>query len=81
MRAAATGGPLTVGVFVNATVEEMNGTAERVGLDLIQLHGSEGWEIAKQLNRPCVRVVHMLPDSLAEQVRRGRSNKRRPLLS
>ncbi|KAL1527849.1 hypothetical protein AB1Y20_009226 [Prymnesium parvum] len=68
MRAAATGGPLTVGVFVNATVEEMNGTAERVGLDLIQLHGSEGWEIAKQLNRPCVRVVHMLPDSLAEQV-------------
>ena len=44
-RAATTGGPLCVGVFVNATVEEMNGTAERVGLDLIQLHGAEGWEV------------------------------------
>ena len=36
-RGAATGGPLTVGVFVNATVEEMNATAERVGLDVIQV--------------------------------------------
>ena len=33
-RAAATGGPLCVGVFVNASLEEMNATAERVGLDL-----------------------------------------------
>ena len=56
---ARSGGPLTVGVFVNASVEEMNGVAERVGLDLIQLHGSEGWEVASQLNRPSIRVVHM----------------------
>lgn len=60
-RAAATGGPLTVGVFVDASVEEMNSVAERVGLDLIQLHGSEGWEVATQLCRPAVRVLHMDP--------------------
>ena len=57
--AARRGGPLTVGVFVNATVAEMNGVAERVGLDLIQLHGDEGWEVARELVRPAVRVVHM----------------------
>jgi len=67
-RAAAAGGPLTVGVFVNATVEEMNGVAARVGLDLIQLHGAEGWDVAEQLDVPCVRVVHMVPDSSVQQV-------------
>jgi len=67
-RAAKEGGPLTVGVFVDATVEEMNGVAERVGLDLIQLHGHEGWEICDQLVRPAVRVVHMEPSMSAEQV-------------
>ena len=58
-RAAASGGPLTCGVFVNASVEEMNATAESVGLDLIQLHGAEGWDVAPHLCRPSVRVVHM----------------------
>jgi len=43
--------------------------AERVGLDLIQLHGAEGWEVATQLNRPCVRVVHMEPGVSASDVR------------
>ena len=56
---ARRGGPLTVGVFVNATADEMNATAERVGLDLVQLHGAEGWAMAAQLNRPTIRVVHM----------------------
>ena len=46
----------------------MNSVADRVGLDLIQLHGAEGWDVATQLNRPAVRVVHMVPESRAEQV-------------
>ena len=59
-RGAQAGGPLTVGVFVDASAEEINRAAEAVGLDLVQLHGkSEGWEIAKQLRVPAVRVVHM----------------------
>jgi len=40
-----------------------------VGLDLVQLHGkSEGWEIAKKLRVPAVRVVHMAEDVSAAQV-------------
>ena len=42
LHANGAGGPLAVGVFVNASVEEMNGVADRVGLDLIQLHGVSG---------------------------------------
>jgi len=66
--AASKGGPLTVGVFVNSTVEEMNRIAEDVPLDLIQLHGDEGWSIAKQLVRPAIRVVHMEPGVSAADV-------------
>ena len=73
--------------------------AERVGLDIIQLHGAEGWEvrsttvshhslhsltlsdllslsllaacpqIATQLNRPSIRVVHMEAGVTADNVR------------
>ena len=40
-----------------------------MGLDLVQLHGkSEGWEIAKKLRVPAVRVVHMAEDVSAAQV-------------
>lgn len=67
-RGAKSGGPLTVGIFVNASVEEMNRTAEAVGLDLIQLHGAEGWDVAKELVRPAVRVVHMEPGVSAADV-------------
>mmetsp|Transcript_25224 Transcript_25224/g.51243 ORF Transcript_25224/g.51243 Transcript_25224/m.51243 type:complete len:534 (-) Transcript_25224:236-1837(-) len=68
-RGAQAGGPLTVGVFVDASAEEINGIAERVGLDLVQLHGkSEGWEIARQLRVPAVRVVHMAEGVSAAQV-------------
>jgi phosphoribosylanthranilate isomerase len=39
--AAAPPGVLVVGVFVNATGDEIEDTARRVGLDLVQLHGDE----------------------------------------
>ena len=38
-----------VGVFVEGTPEEMVSIAERVGLDLIQLHGNQSIEFAQQL--------------------------------
>ena len=69
-------GPLVVGVFVDETAEVMNAIAERVGLDIIQLHGkSEGWEVATQLVRPAIRVMHMADDvdapMVSAQVRGG----------
>ena len=54
--ASRVGGPLTCGIFVNASVEEMNGMAERVGLDIIQLHGAEGWEVRE----PPHTIAHSL---------------------
>lgn len=38
-----------VGVFVNETAENMIETAERVGLDVIQLHGDESASVVEQL--------------------------------
>lgn len=38
----APSGPLTVGVFVGSTPEEMAQVAEEVGLDAVQLHGRGG---------------------------------------
>jgi phosphoribosylanthranilate isomerase len=38
-----------VGVFVNATMNEINKTVKSCGLDIIQLHGDEPAEIAEQL--------------------------------
>lgn len=68
-RAVAEAGPLIVGVFVDASVQDMNAAAEAAGLDLIQLHGqSEGWDVASELCRPVVRVVHMEPHMRADQV-------------
>lgn len=64
--------PLVVGVFMDHSMEEMNAIAEQVDLDLIQLHGSEGYAVCKQLCRPAVRVVHVVPgETTADQVVAG----------
>ncbi len=47
-----------VGVFVNATVEEINKTILNVGLTHVQLHGQERPEMRMHINRPVVRAVH-----------------------
>ncbi len=62
-RAAEIAGPLRrqaelVGVFVNATVDEVIGTAEAVGLTWVQLHGSEGPSFAEHVGRRAgVKVI------------------------
>ena len=47
---------LAVGVFVDATADEINAIADQAPLAAIQLHGHESPEIVTQLNRPCVKV-------------------------
>ena len=39
----------------------MNEVAEAVGLDLVQLHGTEGSAIARTLCRPAIRVLPVIP--------------------
>jgi anthranilate synthase/indole-3-glycerol phosphate synthase/phosphoribosylanthranilate isomerase len=55
------GRPLAVGVFVDTSPAEINRISEEVGLDLIQLHGSEGFSPVSQLNRPVIRSVSVIP--------------------
>ncbi|KAI9487763.1 MAG: indole-3-glycerol phosphate synthase-domain-containing protein [Benjaminiella poitrasii] len=51
--------PLVVGVFVNQSVEYMAQVAFEVGLDLIQLHGTESVELARYLPVPVIKAYHI----------------------
>jgi phosphoribosylanthranilate isomerase len=61
--------PLVVGVFANQPIDEVNETADEVGLDLVQLSGNEPWSDALLLTRQAVKVVHQLPGMSAADVR------------
>ncbi len=73
--------PLLVGVFADQDADTVNGIAEECALDLIQLSGSEPWEMCALLNRPVIKClkVHQgqpAPDVLAH-VHRGALRPRR----
>ncbi|KAI9914494.1 hypothetical protein PsorP6_007631 [Peronosclerospora sorghi] len=61
LREACSRAPLVVGVFANKTAVEINTSAEKIGLDVVQLHGDEGFEICKDIKFPTARTLH-LPD-------------------
>jgi len=55
--AAAVGGrALAVGVFVDRSAREMEEIAAAFGLDLVQLHGDEGPEVASHFGPRAIRV-------------------------
>ncbi|CAO3698473.1 unnamed protein product [Rhizopus stolonifer] len=60
--------PLVVGVFVNQSIEYMTEVAIEVGLDLIQLHGTEAHEVARYLPVPVIRAFHMDSDFNERQI-------------
>lgn len=51
--------PEAVGVFVNASADEVNRTAEYCGLDRIQLHGDETLKYCSGIERPVFKVVRI----------------------
>ena len=53
--------PLAVGVFMDAPAEEVRRVVEGAGLDLVQLHGSEGYKACARevCGVPALRVVHV----------------------
>ncbi len=53
--------PLTVGVFADQPIDEVNAIAEEAGIDLVQLSGDEGWEDCLLVARQVIQVVHVSP--------------------
>ena len=63
--------PLTVGIFADQPIDEVNAIAEEVGLDLVQLSGDESWEECLLVTRQVLQVVHISPlDAPADVVER-----------
>lgn len=55
-----------VGVFVNASAEEIQVTMEACGLSLAQLHGDESVEMLKRLNGKAFKAFRGIPESVDE---------------
>lgn len=49
--------PLTVGVFEDQPIDEVNEIAAACGLDLIQLSGNESWAYCRLVNRPVIKAI------------------------
>lgn len=53
--------PLTVGVFADQSIDEINELVEESGIDLVQLSGDESWEDCLRVTRQVIQVVHISP--------------------
>ena len=51
--------PDLVGVFVNAEANYINEVADQVGLDYIQLHGTESPEFCQNIKRPVIKALQL----------------------
>lgn len=49
----------TVGLFVNAAAEEVQGVLDKVPLDLLQFHGDETPDFCRGFSRPYLKAVRM----------------------
>jgi phosphoribosylanthranilate isomerase len=61
--------PLLVGVFADQDADTINGIAEDVGLDLVQLSGSEPWEACAHVERPVFKCIKVREGESAEDLR------------
>jgi phosphoribosylanthranilate isomerase len=65
---AATAEPVwRVGVFVNATRDEISAAIAAIGLDAIQLHGDEAPDFARGLGVPVIRALRLASPNDAER--------------
>src|SRR5262245_29642434 len=53
----------TVGVFVNATRDEIEGAADDAKLSAVQLHGDETPELARSLSRRVIKAIPLAGDA------------------
>ena len=61
--------PLLVGVFADQDADTINEIAEECGLDLVQLSGSEPWEVCALIKRPIVKCVKVRAGESAAELR------------
>ena len=66
---AASAPPLAVGVFVDATAEEINRIVREAGLDLVQLHGSESTNLVAEIDVPAIKSVQPRVDANLDDLR------------
>jgi len=60
--------PLLVGVFADQDADTVNSIAEDVDLDIVQLSGSEPWEVCELICRPVLKCMKVRDDEPASGV-------------
>jgi phosphoribosylanthranilate isomerase len=60
--------PLIVGVFADQDADTINAISADVGLDLVQLSGSEPWEMCQQISRPIFKCMKVREGESAEDL-------------
>ncbi|HVP04232.1 MAG TPA: phosphoribosylanthranilate isomerase [Dehalococcoidia bacterium] len=60
--------PLLVGVFADQDADTINAIATEVGLDLVQLSGSEPWEVNEHIERPVLKCMKVRAKETAPDV-------------
>ncbi len=63
--------PLLVGVFADQDADTINSISEECGLDLVQLSGSEPWEICGLLDRPVLKCMKVREGQPAREILEG----------
>jgi len=64
----AKGRPLLVGVFADQDPDTINAIAEGCKLDVVQLSGSEPWEVCRHIRRPVFKCLKVRSGQTAEEV-------------
>ncbi len=59
---------VVVGVFVNMPASEVNMTASSCNLDWVQLSGDESWEYCRQITKPLIKAIRIMPGQRPEQI-------------
>jgi phosphoribosylanthranilate isomerase len=67
-KALKTRRPLLVGVFADQDPDTVNSIADEVGLDLVQLSGSEPWEVNEHVRCPILKCMKVREGETAKQL-------------
>ena len=60
--------PLVVGVFADQDADTINAICDDVGLDLVQLSGSEPWEVCAHIHRPIFKCMKVRDGETAQDL-------------